>query len=264
MKALHTKLACVLLVFLVVIGSTGGNPYYEGAGKPAGGPGKENLISYYRCEDGASPSTVVDDRGAVDLTANGTIDDDASGKINNALGFVSTSSEYANADSTERYVSYPYSYCGWAKLTSTGSAQTLFSIYDVAVTNHYVGITILGNGTTVEFPVREGSSGVIQVTGQTPTDGNWHFYACVLHSATERYLYIGTGTTVNKYGSASETAKTPANLDGYALGAFNRSSGPENYTNGSLDEWSVWNRALTDAEVTWLFNNGNGRSYNDL
>ena len=97
-------------------------------------------------------------------------------------------------------------------------------------------------------------------------DGDWHFVAIVFDGAVNggKPLFYVNGVVI---GYRSDNSTTINSLYGgtavLALGGKNTGSGEtitDEFT-GGIDNASIWDRALTSREITYLYNNGNGREF---
>ncbi|MEI7532850.1 MAG: LamG-like jellyroll fold domain-containing protein [Verrucomicrobiae bacterium] len=122
----------------------------------------------------------------------------------------------------------------WLKCTSS-SAQT-YAIYKGAS----------GWGVYDIFAsYRFSKPGYGQVVSGAATDGDWYHIAAGWDGENSWIsLNNAEKLTVGNLGSADTT-------DDFSIGGFSGS-----YWGGSIDEVMFWNRALTDAERTWIYNGG--------
>ena len=67
-------------------------------------------------------------------------------------------------------------------------------------------------------------------------------------------LKIDNGTSIN----ATKSAGTPSSSNASEAGRIGLRSDDNRDLNGKTCEWSLWNRILTGAEITSLYNGGNG------
>jgi hypothetical protein len=100
-----------------------------------------------------------------------------------------------------------------------------------------------------------GTTGVGKTFSFTPTAGTWYYIVFVFDNGTGRVYIngseIGTGKAfgfTTTYNSAN-----PLQIGAGASGA--------NASDAVFDEFGFWSRALSGAEVTELYNNGNGITY---
>ena len=102
------------------------------------------------------------------------------------------------------------------------------------------------------------------------TLSSWHFMAATYDGATKKYhLYLdgalakcSSASCAGTVGTATAAALSPAcNLFIGMRDPKTYTSVPE-YIDAKIDEVGVWERALTQAEISKLYNNGTG--YNPL
>jgi len=94
--------------------------------------------------------------------------------------------------------------------------------------------------------------GVINLPYYNTFDGTWHFYVLRIDDGTLTFyvdgaINSGPHTIGDRYSSQALT-----------IGA---TVGYENSIIGDIDEFGIWNRALTGAEITQLYNGGSGLTY---
>ena len=93
-----------------------------------------------------------------------------------------------------------------------------------------------------------------------PSDSVFHFYSIrydhTLASSNVK-ISIDNGTPV----TANKTSDTPSSADAaFPLNIAEFCNGYGSFLDGNLTEMSIWNRVLTDAEVTTLYNAGRGKA----
>lgn len=200
--------------------------------------------AYWKLED------VNDVTGAYTLTNTGTTTFSA-GKINNAATF-NGSSQSLNNNSIWGSVSYPKSYAGWVKFDSVaiGGDQAIFAIGDGST--HYYSLKLRDSDDHIVFRSNNNTEAGDVDTGVTASASTWYHVAVVQHSATSVSLYVNgtkTNTTATTYS---------ATVSQFFLGYLGRSG--VWYLDGQIDEVGFWGKALSEAEVTALYNSGNGIS----
>ena len=84
-------------------------------------------------------------------------------------------------------------------------------------------------------------------------DGNWHHIAITIVSGEIKF-YIDASLE-NTYSNASIVTGISANRD-YALGFSGNTAGGGYLTNSLLDEFAIFNKKLTEAEILSIYNNG--------
>ena len=193
------------------------------------------------------------------LTNNGNVSF-ASGKIGNAAIFDGSDKVLKNesislANSSEMTFSF------WIKTSNfsqpgcnligiwgnSNSSDTQFEAY-------YDSSYVTG---LVQTPDGEGDRGMLSApTSMSIADGNWHHYVLIFKDGNKVYgIYDGVKTSVNTY-----SPTTISNNSAYfGIGRTSQTYwGGANHFDGQIDAAGVWNRALSDAEVAALYNNGTG------
>lgn len=113
----------------------------------------------------------------------------------------------------------------------------------------------LGDNTTdrkIRFCVEDGSGSTILNIGQGVSDDVWHHMVCVRQGLASK-VYIH-GEIVSEASALS--ARNVSNSQPFKIGAQESGGGGSysNYFSGQIDDFIVFNRALTDQEIKDLFN----------
>jgi len=101
---------------------------------------------------------------------------------------------------------------------------------------------------------RTNSGSVLVASGATTiNDGNWHFGVIVRNATTQTVkIYVdGSLDSTTSYTDTGAITTSSAALSGLTY-SFS----------GSIDEVGVWSRALSAAEISTLYNSGNGNAFN--
>jgi hypothetical protein len=117
-------------------------------------------------------------------------------------------------------------------------------------------INAAGKTEALNFNLWDGTNTTFLNIENVVNDNNWH-----------NYIVVGDGTTLKIYKDEiqlSTTASLAASTSSTAfanlrLGA-NTSSPPSIYLNGKLDEVAIFNKSLTSANITSLYNSGSPAS----
>ena len=146
-----------------------------------------------------------------------------------------------------------YTVAGWIRLASLGNNAAAFSNYDQVSAGH--SLWIPPGETNLYYSV----AGTNLITF-SPTLATWYFFLCY-HDATNDEIGViindTTSYSVAHVGGIASDGVEPFNLHNYgASGNFS--------FDGALDEVGVWNRLLTPAEQSELYNGGAGITYADL
>ena len=211
----------------------------------------DNLAAYYAFENSPNDSTA----NGRNMVVTGTMAY-TTGKVGTCA--TPTSTNYFNITNPTWFDSKTaYSIQYWCFDTATGSNECLTS-YGTANANfvivHYPWNSNGGNGWSSFV---KGAT-AIKLTNNRPTPSAWNHVVLVCESAASTKLYINgnlesTNTTNN--------FTTPASQTNLRIGMYH--NGAQGYT-GNVDEYAIWLRALSQAEVTQLYNSGNGLSYSQL
>lgn len=219
----------------------------HGWSRPASGGSSSllnGIVAYWKFDEGTGTITA-------DATGNGhavTLVNSpawAAGKINDGLSF-NGSTNYGTFGPITGLPSLSIS--AWIKTTTVSSAAM-----------------IVGSSGATNFQVRVASGKAGVICGQpgealsplagttTINDGNWHHIVFTNDPAGNAVLYVD---------AASEASEAGANLSAYDMAEIARLGySSAQYFNGTIDEVGIWNRALTAAEVTELYNAGAGNQY---
>jgi hypothetical protein len=198
---------------------------------------------------------------------------DVTGKIGKALSFDGTN-DYALAGSSLSQWNYAHS-------TTATSTIVAWILSDVDQTEKVIfddSIALQGGGTTVQSGVTFETRSVNKLgytvrntSGQTITqlittaniypDNTNYFMACVTydHNLSSDNLKISVNDGTRQ--TATKSANTPTNGNANGVGTVaSRSRLNTGFLNGNICEMSIWNRVLTDAEITALYNSGTGKT----
>lgn len=206
------------------------------------------LIAYYKLDE--SSGNAVDSFGGNTMT--NTSVTYTTGKINNGatMGGVA-SARLASAaagfdDLTES------TYAGWIKITTNQANNFLFTKND-KWTRLNVGGTLEGNwGTT--------TVSASAITNNALSTGTWYHIVYTYSNSGDRKIHIYINGTEATYGTdtaATGTLNSDAASDFY-LGNYTGNATP---FAGMLDEAGVWNRVLSQLEITSLYASGYGYAY---
>jgi hypothetical protein len=223
-----------------------GSPVFSTDASPSGsGTANTQIKAYWKLEN------VNDSFGSYTLTNTASTTFTA-GKIDNAATFNGSSQALNNA-SIWGATSYPRSYAGWVKFdtVAAGGDQSVFAIGDGSV--HYYTFKLRDSDDELVFRSNNTTQSADVDTGITAVADTWYHIAVVQHSATSVSLYVDgtkTNTTASTYS---------ATVDDFYIGYLGRSS--VWWLDGQVDEVGFWDKALTDENVTELYNGGDGQQY---
>lgn len=209
-----------------------------------------NLLYYYKL-DGDSVDSVASANGtdtAITYSA-------GNGKIVQGAGFNGSTSQIQlpNNDWSQ---STGYSISAWVK-TSASTDQIIIARDNVSGTGRMFVVRIELTSGKAEFYRFDSSTNLVTDIKSTSAynDGNWHHIVAVFDNTVGSKIYVDGS-------SVASDAVTTNNVSGANsipyIGRFNGASSP---MNGAIDEVGIWNRGITSAEVTSLYNGGTGIQY---
>jgi len=196
------------------------------------------LIGYWKMDE--SSGDLIDAHSTYDGTPT-SLTYSVSGAINTAVTFNGTSSRVAFGTGIKPTTGLSVSF--WMKTTSTASS---FIIDLTGYVSNWCGFRIErhSNGITA-FLADNTANYLDEAVNVTVGDGSWH-HVVMTWNGSNVYVY-----TDNSKSTAFPWSSTIVYETGDILYAGSSSSG--SYYTGSLDELAIYNRALTDEEVTILF-----------
>lgn len=196
-----------------------------------------------------------------DFTQQGTVGA-GSGGTANSRGTYSSANYFDRAESTFNNLNTgAYTVAGWFYLNAASSVQVVAGHSPNTGTGEgvfilYCDVTGFSPTATPTFAVRNETSGDcinVSVSGSPPSTGAWHLLIGSFNSATgEATCQMDNGTVAT--GTITGTPGTPAS-GSLRVGGLNYPAVPYP-VNGYLGKVKIWNRVITTAERTQLWNGG--------
>jgi hypothetical protein len=211
----------------------------------------DNIVSYWKLDE--SSGSAVDSTSTTNLTLYGGITQGSAGKISTAYTFNGTTGYMGVVDTTYELTTAMSISC-WVYLNAVDATQGL-------VCNYYWS----GKGYDLMVESNNMVYWVVRDSAQTPTSAESISTSTLSVSTWYHIVATFDGTYTNLYinGSLERTSSAWAHNISYdaacRFGLGIRTD--EFYLNGRLDEVGVWSRALTQTEITSLYNSGSGFSY---
>lgn len=226
------------------------------------------LISYWKLEEASG--TRDDAHGPNNLTSVNSVGQ-GTGIIGNCASFATASERYLNitdAAQTGLDITGSFSISLWAKFTSApGNPEARFLISKWVDTS--AGSTTQGyrffwfNDGTNHLRIQNSTlgtdTGTFDYDNAAPSLNTWYHYVFVFNAAaslgSRGTLYInGSAITPTSDGLLGSVFN---NAQDFRIGGNNPSSTTTDM-DGLIDEVGIWNRTLSAAEVTALYNSGAG------
>jgi len=205
--------------------------------------------------DGVTAAWHLDGSGTLVVVSAGSNNGTSSGTTSET-GHVSGNSR--GFDGTNDYISVPtgitsnraaFSISLWANLDTTAAIRGLYTQWEAGS----VSVLLRVSSGSLQFFTYT----TAQIGGTTQafsTTGVWtHFVATYDGSTMKTYVNsVLSGTTFSASGSTNNTG---------ALEYIGNDGTNSSDFDGEIDEVNTWNRAITQSEVTELYNSGNGIAY---
>lgn len=188
---------------------------------------------------------------------------DRNGVVNNAIACNGTG--YVSIPNNDLKIQFPISIAYWVKFNSLSQIQFPFATDNVFNNYHGVWMNNLPNGAmTLSFGGGNGGSNTANQryfsTSTTPLSaGVWHHVVGVIRDYNDMDIYVDCVKTTGSYGGTGSTSVVYSTSGPSRIGAIigNASAGGDFILNGSIDQFAVWNRSLTQNDVTFLCDNNN-------
>jgi len=224
----------------------------------------DNLVSYWKLDEASG--NAADSVGSNTLTNNNTVPFSA-GKINNGADFEDADAEsFSITDAAQSGLDFSdeFTVAFWYKPESVPVASIVFlnkwlasgnqrsyeALVSPAVDTGNIRFTVTWSTTGAGG----GSTNQVAIESGTHFDADtWHHLA-VTKSGTSVTAYVNA---VGASGSGSNGTIFNGSADIYVSSA----GGAGNFIDGMADEYGLWSRALSSAEIEELYNAGSGCSY---
>ena len=203
-------------------------------------PRSSNLIGSYSFTDNANDSSGNNYHGT--FTGNPTLTSDRNGVINSAYAFDGNDYIYTSDTMANEFTNV-FTISAWIKSTNNATVD-IFGLGQQECNSNAGPVIRLG--PNINF--NRCNEGFDTSNSNYYYDGVWHHYTFT-YSGSQRKVYRD-GTLVN-----TNTKSNIFNINTYGL-AIGRAQMDltGNFFVGSMDEVNVWNVALTDAEVSSVYN----------
>lgn len=222
-------------------------------------------LAYYKLDETSGNATDATGKGYTLTNNNVTY---ATGKINNGAFYDQTSNE---ALYTTNYTPFnfdrttPFSFSCWVKRTSNNTSnQMIFSHANYGGT--WVGYSLMINTLSglekLQLNMTNTSTAGIVMVTTNGLDTNWN-HIVVTYDGSSSYLgvkiYIN-GVSETLVNTGTTLTGTIQNTEMFQIGSWGNTY-QEGRFQGTIDEFGVWNRALSDTDVIALDNSAAGKQY---
>ncbi len=238
-------------------GVTSGTTYYyvvsamnvsgEGAISQPASATPFDLYAYWKFDEGGG-TTAADVAGAHNATLAASATWTNAGKFNNAVHFNATAGSYASFPAGLVSGLNDFSLATWAKVDANATWARIFDFG--SGTNNYMFLAPASGGGTVRFAITTNSTAGEQSINNAAgvlTTGVWHHLAVTLSGITG-VLYLD-GVAV---GTNNNLTLHPSSLGNTVSNYLGKSQWPDPVLAGSVDDFRIYNRALSAAEIVSL------------
>jgi hypothetical protein len=243
----HTK---ILDSDAITLLRNGGNGRLYGSFTDA----EKTSLGIYAAWDGTEASgNLIDSHGSLDMTDNNTVTS-ASAMATGSRQFTAATSEYFNVSSNSNLQTgdTDFAFSMWVYPDTSTAAMTLVSKYtgSTATSEYYIE---LNTSLNVVVRLSAASEEVVTSSGSLSEDA-WN-HLVVEHDN-------GTGIRVTINGGSTETlALTGGNTEETVDFRVGVRTGSAVFLNGRLSRLGFWKKVLSAAELTQLYNDGDGLAY---
>lgn len=216
----------------------------------------DDLGAYWSLEEASG--TRADAHSTHDLTDSDPSVTSTTGKVGTCAVFGGSGAHLSMASHADvQGGNTTFSMAGWIRPGAISEGYDFFTKWGTGGLEYLCRASSVNTFQFFIDTVGDGS-GVANV-GATPySAATWYYYAAG-HNATLDELWI------------SIDAATPSVLTGHTGGvhagtailSLGSAGGTGGFLVGRMDEWGFWRRDIR-SDVSWLYNSGNGRSYQDI
>lgn len=207
------------------------------------------LVAYYTLNDTAGET--IDSTGNYNGIIAGGLERGVTGKINLSYRLDGVDSYMTTSLLPDMADVDVMTTCAWVNFTNTNANKAIYGIdwwTDEAWFWWF-------SGTTLNWVIRNGAEAQVNapMTTGVINDGSWHF---ICGRANSTHIILNVDNVLENV-VAYDGAISPTTAN-FTIGGF---LGTAVYYTGNVDEVAIWNRSLTDAEITQLWNGGTGITY---
>jgi hypothetical protein len=213
-----------------------------------------SLYAAYNAENNANDSV-----GSNNGTAVGGLTY-TTGKIGQAFQFNGTNSYVSIPNSSNQFnFTSDFSISLWVNYNTTAAShEILFSNYKVGGT-WGSGFILYTDSTSLRFDLLNQSTINSYSNSFNPIINTWYNIVVTRKRSTESKIYINGVLQSGTYQFSNPTVDQTYQIGQiYNIGSYNNNT---LLSNIKMDAVNIWNRAITDTEVTELYNSGTGKQY---
>ena len=213
------------------------------------------LVSYYKFDE--SSGQAIDSLGLYNSSAN-TGAQGYPGKINTSYLYSGVNTNNTDFATVYGLGTTDVTINLWAYIDGTSKSGAFIHIGDWFVTGYGfgVGLNTYANGGNDLLGIYQG---IRYLDTNTALSTGWIMATLVIHSDGVPEMYLNGSSLGNFTGTGTITPITESSIGGVG-------NDPQDhfFFAGAIDEVGIWNRSLTAAEVTQVYNGGDGITYTDV
>jgi len=219
-----------------------------------------NLNAYYNFDE-TSGTAALDSIGLNNGTITGATINKGYGKLGKTYYYDGSNDKVTLGANVSLNIVGNLSLAGWFLINKTGVTNSMAGKWewDAAPNNRSWFLMVNSANKPLFYISPDGTDPNTKTVKATTafSQNTWYHVAAVYN-----------GTTINMYVNG-----VLENITAYSSGIFNNKgteaelgvqSDSHDYLNGSIDELGIWNRTLTQAEITQLYNGGTGMTYTSI
>jgi len=220
---------------------------FVSAAVPNNNPLWNNLLAYYTADNTTNDAKGTNNATLVNGATYGT------GKIGSGFQLDGINDYVSIPNGTFNPTSGDYTISAWMSISTTSYLPVIFGLG--GFTNNSIVVYLYGG--LIRF--LNSNSGIYQlIESPIPSSGSYHHILCVKDTTSNKYyLYVNGSLVAQATISINYVA---SNLE-TRIGSIGNGAGGFSPFAGIIDEVGLWNRALTAAEATELYNAGTGKQY---
>jgi hypothetical protein len=221
-----------------------------------------NLVAWYKMDDNADSNIVADTQGFSDgNSVRNTSSMATTGKVGGALTFNGTSDYIDTGEGFQSTFGADFSITGWFNLNNGQPSKDNVIINLGNPTFNIVELTVGGTGTDGQliFAYIANGDGDFTKTGIADFAAGatgWNMFVCQVKQVEPNIiieLYLNGSLLASKDATAS-MASFSSGTKKLIIGTVEQSvPNPDQFCDGSLDNVMIFNKALTQSEVTELY-----------
>jgi len=217
------------------------------------------LVSYYKLDK--TSGAVIDELGVNNLANHNGVTRGATGKINKSFYFDGSDDYTEGTLNTPFSVTKPRAIALWYKPNAFADASYIFNYGSSAQGDAQLSLSEKSGNVLETGIVEDGVAWKGTVSGTTTiSNGNWYFVVINYYANKTLSMHINGGDKVSVTTTASASS-TGHIVFGTSIYHGSATTDTARHINAYLDEIGIWNRTLTESEISDLYNNGDGITY---